>query len=178
MTNTNWVILVDEQDREIGIAEKLLAHQHARLHRAFSIFIFRKEGENRELLLQKRALGKYHTAGLWTNTCCSHPITGEALLTTAQRRLYEEMGVRTSLSPVGHFHYKARVAEGLIENEMDHVLIGTSPGEPVMNPQEVADYRWVTVKKLETDLIEHPEHYTPWLAEALSISLKPNTQQL
>jgi len=172
MTHTNWVILVDEQDREIGIAEKLFAHEHARLHRAFSVFIFRKAGENRELLLQQRALGKYHTGGLWTNTCCSHPSTGEALLTTAERRLQEEMGIQTPLSAVGRFHYKAQVGQGLIENEMDHVLVGTYPGEPVINQQEVADYRWVNLKALEADLLTHPEHYTPWLAEALRISLK------
>ena len=173
MTNTSWVILVDERDREIGIAEKLFAHEHARLHRAFSVFIFRKEEENRELLLQQRALGKYHTGGLWTNTCCSHPITSEALLITAERRLQEEMGIQTPLRTVGRFHYQAQVSEGLVENEMDYILTGYYQGEPLINPKEVANYRWITVKALEADLQERPEHYTPWLAQALKISLKP-----
>ena len=171
MTNTNWVILVDEQDREIGIAEKLFAHQHARLHRAFSIFIFRKQGQTYELLLQQRDLQKYHTGGLWTNTCCSHPITGEALITTAEKRLQEEMGIETPLTAVGRFHYKAVVGEGLVENEMDHVLIGLYNGEPLINPQEVAAYRWVNAQTLAADLQQHPERYTPWLSEALKISL-------
>lgn len=171
MTHTNWVILVDEQDREIGIAEKLFAHQQARLHRAFSIFIFRKAGENRELLLQQRAVQKYHSGGLWTNTCCSHPITGEALLTTAGRRLQEEMGIQTPLREIGRFHYRAPVGKGLIENEMDHVLVGHYDKEPIINPDEVAHYRWVTLKALEDDLLKYPEHYTPWLAQGLELAV-------
>ena len=175
MTNTSWVILVDKRDREIGIAEKLFAHQQGRLHRAFSIFIFRKQteksGHKYELLLQQRNARKYHTGGLWTNTCCSHPITGEALLTTAQRRLQEEMGIKTKLTSVGCFHYKAPVGKNLIENEMDHVLIGIHNSEPIINPKEVADYRWVDPEVLKIDLKNHPQHYTPWLAEALKISL-------
>ena len=170
MTTTNWVILVDEEDREIGIAEKLYAHTQAKLHRAFSIFIFQKRGQECLVLLQQRHHQKYHTGGLWTNTCCSHPITGEALLRTAQRRLQEEMGITTPLHPVGRFHYQAKVGNNLTENEMDHVLIGFYDKEPLINPQEVTAYRWIPLKALKQDLQNNPTRYTPWLAQALMIS--------
>jgi len=164
------VILVDDNDREIGTAEKLSAHQHNLLHRAFSIFIF-KDQPPYPLLLQQRSLHKYHSPGLWTNTCCSHPRLGETLLAAGERRLFEEMGLRCALKNVGRFHYIAHFDNGLSENEIDHVLIGLVPADILIspNPQEVHTYRWITLPELEQTLREHPEQFTPWLLKALEI---------
>ena len=127
MTATEYVILVDQTDQEIGIAEKLAAHLENRCHRAFSIFIFRylnHPEQSPELLLQQRAFDKYHSGGLWTNTCCSHPRPGEAVLAAGERRLQEEFGIPASLRALGWFHYIAKFDNGLTENEVDHVLLG------------------------------------------------------
>ena len=155
------IILVDKNDNEIGFEEKLTAHQNGgKLHRAFSIFVFNKK---EELLLQKRAKEKYHSALLWTNTCCSHPRTGEVLLAAAHRRLKEEMGFDCDLSEKFSFIYKINFENGLSENEFDHVFFGKFDGEPKSNPEEVADWKWVSIKELKQDIKENPGEYTYWL---------------
>jgi isopentenyl-diphosphate delta-isomerase type 1 len=169
-----WVILVDEKDQAIGLCEKLEAHQKNRLHRAFSIFIFQKDGSNEpQLLLQQRSLAKYHSAGLWTNTCCSHPRENETLVQAGQRRLYEELGITTELRDIGWFHYNAHFDNGLSENEIDHVLIGHAARDSQINanPDEVHDYRWVSMTQLKEELLASPEQFTPWLSKALDIVL-------
>ncbi len=169
MTATEHVILVDENDKPTGTAEKLAAHQQNLRHRAFSVFVFRN-GPLPELLLQQRADDKYHSAGLWTNTCCSHPRPNEDIVQAGQRRLREEMGISLPLHSLGWFHYIAHFENGLVENEIDHVLIGTMDDKPfAINRDEVKDYRWVTVADLKKELEMHPERFTPWLAEALGV---------
>lgn len=167
---SNEVVLVDEQDNAIGVCEKLSAHQQNLLHRAFSIFIFRDQTEI-ELLLQQRALHKYHSPGLWTNTCCSHPRPGERTIIAGERRLKEELGITTPLHHLGWFHYNAHFPNGLSENEIDHVLIGKVPADVVIepNPDEIHAYRWITISDLENELATHPEQFTPWLQKALMI---------
>lgn len=168
------VILVDECDRVIGTEEKLIAHQKALLHRAFSVFIFRRRENSIELLLQQRHRDKYHCGGLWTNTCCSHPRIDESVEQAALRRLKEEMSIQTPLKRVGAFHYIAKFENGLTENEFDHVLVGEYDGiEPiVVNPSEVQDYCWVSFSKLLINLEEDPKQYTPWLKPALNLVLE------
>jgi isopentenyl-diphosphate Delta-isomerase len=155
------VILVDESDNAIGTCEKLLAHQDGgKLHRAFSVFIFHPDGR---LMLQQRAKTKYHFGGLWTNTCCSHPHTGEVTLAAAIRRLQEEMGFVVDLTEKTVFTYKALDPQtGLTEHEIDHVFVGVFSGEPTLNLDEVAAWRWVKITDLEMDLLENPHVYTPW----------------
>ena len=135
------VILVDENDIAIGSMEKLEAHQKGILHRAFSVFIF---NSNNELLLQRRALTKYHSSGLWTNTCCSHPQPNEDTLAAANRRLKEEMGMQTSLTHKTSFIYKTNFDNGLTEHEFDHVFIGHTDTNPTINPEEVDSYKWIS----------------------------------
>lgn len=173
MMSKTQVILVDEHDNPIGSEEKLIAHQQAKLHRAFSVFILRESNGAYELLLQRRHPEKYHTGGLWTNTCCSHPQPGEEIITAATRRLYEEMGINTTLEEIGCFHYTAPVGHGLIENEIDHVLIGMLPLSEkfTVNNEEVASYCWTNLLTLQKDLHHNPKLYTPWFAEALQIVL-------
>ena len=172
------VILVDEQDREIGTAEKLAAHEQGLLHRAFSIFIFRQaktaNNQSLELLLQQRADSKYHSSGLWTNTCCSHPQPGETILKAAIRRLKEECHLELhALVDVGQFHYTAHFNNGLTENEFDHVLVGYyQHALPTPNPEEIKAYRWISLSHLKAELAAKPQQFTPWLAEALAIAEK------
>lgn len=170
MTATEYVILVDQFDQEIGRAEKLVAHQKNLLHRAFSVFIFRKSPQL-ELILQKRADTKYHSPGLWTNTCCSHPRPGENIIKAGERRLLEELNIEASLKDLGWFHYNAHFQNALSENEIDHVLLGmilaNSKIDP--NPQEIQAYRWITLENLEQELAVDPKQFTPWLAQALGI---------
>jgi isopentenyl-diphosphate delta-isomerase len=172
-TPPEFIILVDEQNREIGLSEKLAAHQENLLHRAFSVFLFR-EAPKRELLLQQRAMGKYHCPGLWTNTCCSHPNAGENIINAGQRRVFQELGIHAELRDIGWFHYNAHFSNGLSENEIDHVLIGTVDNQikVVPNPAEILDYRWVTIEELESVLIAEPEKFTPWLKQALRMVKK------
>ena len=151
------VILVNEQDQQIGIMEKMAAHIVPRLHRAFSIFIFNSKGE---LLLQQRALSKYHSPGLWTNTCCSHPHDGESLEQATSRRLMEEMGLHCEMHEV--FTFIAPVGLGLIEHEFDHVWFGKSDDTPVINPDEVASYKYMNLNDIADDMKAHPECYTEW----------------
>ncbi|VVC76547.1 Isopentenyl-diphosphate Delta-isomerase [Aquicella siphonis] len=175
---SEYVILVDEQDNEIGLAEKLEAHEKSLLHRAFSVFIFRRTPRV-EILLQQRALHKYHSPGLWTNTCCSHPREGETVLAAASRRLQEELGVTATLRDLGWFKYHARFPNGLSEHEIDHVVIGElSPAQSVApNPDEVHACRWVTIPELESEMTTAPERFTPWLHQALSF-VKPHISRL
>jgi isopentenyl-diphosphate delta-isomerase len=161
-----YVILVDEHDREVGTAEKLSAHQAGgRLHRAFSIFISNAAGE---LLLQRRAATKYHFGGLWTNTCCGHPRPGEELLVAAQRRLQEEMGFALPLRRTVGFVYRATDPQSeLTEYEFDHVLVGLGNVEPRPDPAEVEAYRWLAAADMAHELAERPEGFTPWFGLAL-----------
>jgi isopentenyl-diphosphate delta-isomerase len=167
MPPSEHVILVDEQDHEIGTAEKLEAHQLNLCHRAFSVFIFRKK-PTLELLIQQRANHKYHSGGLWTNTCCSHPRPGEDTLKAGERRLFEEMGIRASLTSLGWFHYIAPFANGLTENEIDYVLVGSITDEHFQtNPDEIQNYRWIPIEELQLEMQREPQRFTPWLAKAL-----------
>ena len=157
------VILVDENDTEIGEMEKLKAHQTGTLHRAFSVFLF---NQSNELLLQQRALAKYHSAGLWTNTCCSHPKQGETVLEAAKRRLYEEMGIECKLDFAFSFVYKADLENGLIEHELDHVFIGTYSDAPAFNPIEVCDWKYDSINNIISNLKLSPELFTAWFKPA------------
>lgn len=160
------VILVDKNDKEIGFDEKLKAHQNGgKLHRAFSIFIFNSK---KELLLQKRAQGKYHSALLWTNTCCSHPRPAEVLSAAAHRRLKEEMGFDCDLSEKFSFIYKVDLENGLSENEFDHVFFGKFDVEPKPNPKEADSWQWIGLEELKQDIKQNPEKYTYWLKLSLN----------
>lgn len=159
------VILVDKFDNPIGTMEKLEAHQKGLLHRAFSVFIFNSK---HELLLQKRALNKYHSAGLWTNTCCSHPRVNEDNLAAANRRLLEEMGLSCQLAYAFNFLYKSKLEEGLIEHEFDHVFVGYSDEIPKINLSEVADYQYITIENLKEDIKLNPLNYTTWFKICLN----------
>lgn len=158
------VILVDEQDNAIGSMGKMEVHEKAVLHRAFSIFIFNHKGE---VLLQKRADNKYHSAGLWTNTCCSHPRPGEDTLSAAHKRLEEEMGFTTVLSKAFSFIYKAPFDNGLTEHEYDHVFTGTYNGPVHPNPQEVSDYCYQSMSAIKSNIEMQPGHFTEWFKIAL-----------
>lgn len=155
----NAVVLVNEQDEEIGIMEKMEAHRKALLHRAFSVFIFNAKGE---MLLQRRALNKYHSGGLWTNACCSHPRPGETALDAASRRLREELGFVTSLTGAFNFVYKAVFDNGLTEYEFDHVFIGNYNGLVHPNRDEVGDYCYKNMDEIKANLSSHPHKYTDW----------------
>ena len=152
--------LVDSSGRRIGSIEKLRAHQEGKLHEAFSIFVFNK---GRELLLQKRNENKYHSGGLWTNTCCSHAALGEPLEEAIHRRLKEEMGFDCELKELFPITYTAHFANGLTENEFDHVFVGSSDAVPEPNPEEASDFKWMKTGDLIADANAHPEDYTEWL---------------
>ena len=154
-----YVILVDTADRELGTMEKIEAHEKAALHRAFSVFIFNDRGE---LMLQQRAAHKYHSPLLWTNTCCSHQRQGESNIDAGKRRLKEEMGFEVDLDEKFHFVYKAEFDNGLTEHELDHVMVGYYNGEPTINPEEVASWKWIDMEVLQQDMKEHPQDYTAW----------------
>lgn len=159
------VILVDQRDNEIGVEEKMQAHKEGKLHRAFSVFIFNSKGE---MLLQQRAHNKYHSGGLWTNTCCSHPRQGESVDEAAHRRLEEEMGFDCDLNHAFHFIYNARLDNELTENELDHVFIGYYDG--VVNPDknEVESFKWMNLEKLTEDMDKNPQNYTVWFKIAIN----------
>jgi isopentenyl-diphosphate delta-isomerase len=154
------VILVDIEDNVLGTMEKMDAHVLGKLHRAFSVFIFNKAGE---LLLQQRALNKYHSGGKWTNTCCSHPRLGEETLDAANRRLREEMGMKCELQYAFNFTYKAELLDGIEEHEYDHVYFGVSDELPVPDPEEVSAYKYLSMNLLSKDIEQNPEDYTEWL---------------
>jgi len=153
------VILVNEKDEQIGLMPKMEAHQKALLHRAFSVFIF---NENDELMLQQRALSKYHSPGLWTNTCCSHQREGETNVEAGKRRLKEEMGFSTELKDTVSFIYKAPFDNGLTEHEFDHILVGKYNEDPVLNPEEAADFKWLSLDEVKRDMEVNPHLYTAW----------------
>jgi isopentenyl-diphosphate delta-isomerase len=153
------VILVNEKDEPIGLMNKMEAHEKAILHRAFSVFIL---NDNNEVMLQQRAQHKYHSPLLWTNTCCSHQRAGETNIQAGKRRLYEEMGFEVELKELFHFIYKAPFDNGLTEHELDHVMIGYSNVEPVINPEEVASWKWMKIEAIKDDMIQNPAEYTVW----------------
>ena len=154
-----YVILVDENDVEVGVMEKMEAHRKGALHRAFSILIFNSQGE---MLIQQRASSKYHSANLWTNTCCSHPRPGEPVLEAAQRRLQEEMGIRTTLNLAHKFQYRVVLENGMIENELDFVFTGIYDGQPVVNEEEVIDWKFVALPVLKSLIVNQPDGFTHW----------------
>ncbi|PJB13602.1 MAG: isopentenyl-diphosphate delta-isomerase [Flavobacteriales bacterium CG_4_9_14_3_um_filter_40_17] len=154
------VILVDSNDKQIGLMPKMEAHEKGLLHRAFSVFIL--NNESGELMLQQRAFDKYHSPGLWTNTCCSHQREGESNVEAGKRRLIEEMGFETELTDLVSFIYKAPFDNGLTEHEFDHVLIGYFEESPIINPTEVAAWKWMPIEAIKSDLNKHPEVYTEW----------------
>lgn len=154
------VILVNTDNEVLGYMEKMEAHEKGLLHRAFSIFIFNTKGE---ILLQKRAISKYHSGGLWTNTCCSHPRKNESFLDAANRRLSEEMGMSCVLNEVFSFIYKAELDNNLTEHEYDQVLFGTTDQIPVLNKAEAEDYKYIKPDQLKIDIHNNPSQYTEWL---------------
>ena len=160
------VILVNEQDEPIGVMEKIAAHEQALLHRAFSVFIFNNKGQ---MLLQQRALNKYHSPGLWTNACCSHPNPGESTESAASRRLQEELGFSTPIKKAFHFTYKAPFDNGLTEFEFDHVFIGSYDGDFDVNPEEVAAYKFTDVDLIEEDIKNNSASYTAWFLIAFPL---------
>ncbi|MFN6075089.1 MAG: isopentenyl-diphosphate Delta-isomerase [Fluviicola sp.] len=153
------LILVDENDQEIGSMEKMEVHEKGLLHRAFSILIFNSKNE---MLLQQRALSKYHSGGLWTNTCCSHPRKEESTLQAANRRLIEEMGFSTELEEKFSFIYRAELDKNMIEHELDHVFFGTFEGEFQFNREEVNAIRWISISDLIQEIKDSPSSFTEW----------------
>lgn len=153
------VILVNENDEQIGLMPKLEAHEKALLHRAFSVFVFNKKGE---LLLQQRAAEKYHSPLLWTNTCCSHQRDGETNIEAGKRRLQEEMGFVTELEEVFSFIYKAPFDNGLTEHELDYVMVGVFEENPNINPKEVESFKWMPLEDVKNDIVTNPDLYTAW----------------
>ncbi len=154
------VILVDENGRQTGTGEKIKTHKEGKLHRAISVFVLNSNGE---LLIQKRAKNKYHSGGLWTNTCCSHPRPDESTKDAAMRRLKEEMGFSCKLKEAFSFTYRIKFDNGLSEHEYDHVFIGRFDGQPKPSPKEVEEWKWMDPEELRKDIAEHPENYTYWL---------------
>lgn len=159
-----FIIEVDENDTEIGKIEKLEAHQKGVLHRAFSVFIFNSKNE---LLLQKRAASKYHSGGLWTNTCCSHPNFGEKMEDAIQRKLFQEMGLTCETQFQFHFIYKTEFQNGLIENELDHVYFGITNDLPQLNLDEAEDWKYISLTELDKEINLSPNHFTFWLKYCL-----------
>lgn len=168
------VILVDARDRETGSAAKLEVHRSGALHRAFSVFVFDHAGT---LLLQRRARTKYHSGGLWTNTCCGHPRPGERTADAARRRLHEEMGFACDLVAAGTFTYRADVGDGLVEHELDHVFIGRYDGVPCPAPAEVDGWRRTTVTDLHRRMRQTPGRFTAWLPMALAVALQASPEE-
>jgi isopentenyl-diphosphate Delta-isomerase len=163
------LILVDENDNETGSLDKLSVHQKGLLHRAFSVFIFNTKGE---VLLQQRADGKYHSAGLWSNTCCSHPRKSEKLKEAISRRLLEEMGIDCETQFKFTFTYRCEFENGLTEHELDHVYFGTSDMLPVTDPQEVKDWRYIRLENLVEEIAKTPEQFSEWLKLCLPRVIK------
>ncbi len=153
------VVLVDEQDNELGLMEKMEAHEQGLLHRAFSVFVMNAAGD---IMMQQRAFDKYHSGGLWTNTCCSHPRKGESPEEAAHRRLQEEMGFDCEMRKMFEFVYRAEFENGLTEHEYDHLFVGYFNGIPRLNPEEAASWKWMSMDELNRDLVENPADYTEW----------------
>jgi isopentenyl-diphosphate delta-isomerase len=167
------VVLVNEKDNAIGVADKSTAHAEGKLHRAFSVLIL---NEKNELLLQQRAYDKYHSGGLWSNTCCGHPKPDESLQAAARRRLQEEMGLNCHLREIFSFIYRAEVGNGSVEYEYDHVLIGNFDGEPRLNLAEVMDWRWIRLSDLQQAMADNPEQFTAWLGLIVDRWLRPSLE--
>lgn len=157
--NEEEVILVNILDEQIGTMPKMEAHEKAVLHRAFSVFIMNDQGET---MLQQRAAHKYHSPLLWTNTCCSHQRVGETNIEAGRRRLQEEMGFTADLRELFSFIYKAPFDNGLTEHELDHVMMGNFNGMPIINPEEVADFKWMKPEDVQIDIADNPQQYTVW----------------
>jgi isopentenyl-diphosphate delta-isomerase len=153
------VILVNQNDEQIGLMPKMEAHEKAVLHRAFSVFVM---NDKNEIMLQQRAVQKYHSPLLWTNTCCSHQRNGETNIQAGSRRLFEEMGFETTLKELFHFIYKAPFDNGLTEHELDHVMIGYYNDEPKINPEEVESWKWMSIEDVAKDIQLQPDIYTVW----------------
>ena len=171
MTDEDRVVLVDANDREVGTEAKLEAHRSGRLHRAFSVFLFDARGR---LLLQQRALGKYHSGGLWANACCGHPRPGEGVLEAARRRVREELGIDCAPQPAFGFVYRAPLGNGLVEHEYDHVPVGRFDGRPLPDANEVAAWRWAEPEELRADLRDNPSRYAAWFSLALERLERPS----
>jgi isopentenyl-diphosphate Delta-isomerase len=172
------VILVDEKDNEIGLMSKTEAHRKALLHRAISVFIFNTNGE---WLLQRRALAKYHSAGFWTNTCCTHPLPNEGNIDAANRRLRQEMGIQCPIKEIFSFTYKEDLGNELTEYEFDHVFIGITNHKPIINTKEVAEYKYVQYSELILDIEKNPTQYTVWfkkIMEQVNISKQKELKML
>ena len=162
------VILVDENDQEVGAMEKLEAHKKGKLHRAFSVLLFNSKGE---MLVQKRASNKYHSGGLWSNACCSHPRPGESMVDAVERRLREELGVNLKPEFSFKFIYNISFANNLTEFEYDHVFTGRFDGEPKVNGDEIEDWKFINTQDLANDINSNPENYTHWFKIILSKDL-------
>ena len=158
------IVLVDKNNKKIGVEEKIKVHREGKLHRAFSIFIFNSK---KELLIQQRTKTKYHSGGLWSNTCCSHPRPNETYQRAISRRLKEEMGFDCKLKKLFCLRYNLILKEGLIENEYNCVFVGKFSGKPKPNSKEVMNYKWVSIKELKSDIIKNPDKYTAWLKKIL-----------
>lgn len=158
------IIVVDENDIEKGKIEKMEAHEKGILHRAFSVFVFNSKNE---MLLQQRAKTKYHSPGLWSNTCCSHPHFGEKLEEAVHRRLKEELGFDCDVKEIFSFIYKAELEYGLTEHEFDHVFIGKFDGDITPNKDEIEDFKWITVEELKKDVILNSNAYTVWFKKCI-----------
>ena len=172
---TDQVVLVNENDVEIGLMPKLEAHQKGVLHRAFSVFIYNSKGE---MLLQQRAFGKYHSEGLWSNTCCSHPLPEESAHHGAVRRLSEEMGITADLQFLFTFQYCATLENGLTEHELDHVFYGFSDDMPHINTAEANDYKYMKPADIQSDMQQNPDSYTEWFKICLNeVTSKIKTKQ-
>lgn len=168
------VILVDEHDNPLGLMEKMEAHEKGLLHRAFSVFVFNDEGR---FLIHRRAPEKYHSGGLWTNACCSHPRENESPEEAAHRRLPEEMGFDCPIEKAFEFSYKSKLDNGLTEHEYDHVFLGTFNGVPDLNPEEVAEYKYIDQDQLLLDVKENPSRYTEWFKIVLDQVVKYKSTQ-
>lgn len=162
---TQEVVLVDEHDRPLGTMEKIKAHEEGVLHRAFSVIIFNSQGE---MLIHQRASDKYHCGGLWTNACCSHPRIDETPEEAAKRRLKEEMGFTTDIDYLGSFIYKVDFENGLTEHEYDHMFCGYYDGQPQPNPEEVQDWKYISVNELLNDIERNPDNYTFWFKDIVN----------
>jgi isopentenyl-diphosphate delta-isomerase type 1 len=164
------VLLVDESDRPLRLMAKLAAHEQGLLHRAFSVFVFQQRSDGYAMLLQKRAQTKYHFGGLWTNATCGHPLEQETPQHAGESRLLEEMNIACPLRPAGSFTYRAQSSNGLIEHEIDHVLLGMFQGElPAPNPAEAESARFVALDQLAAELAAAPASFTPWFAQGYAV---------
>jgi len=160
-----FVILVDENDKKMGISEKMVTHRKGLLHRAFSIIIY---NDQKKLLLQRRALSKYHSGGLWSNACCGHPRPGEYIMDAARRRLVEEMGFECELEEKFTIHYYANLENEMVENEIDHVLVGyKNDNRLIINKDEISEWRWSSLDEIANDINKNPKAYTTWFIKII-----------